>query len=292
MQTVRKRFLFVINHSSGRQTVDWESIILSHFETLPFDVQFYRLPEKFTVSTVQSVIDTNNPDHVIAVGGDGTANLLATCIRNTRMALGIVPAGSANGMAKELGISEDTTTALKIIEKGFCKRISLLEINDRISLHLSDIGLNAYMLMEFEKRGKRGLIGYTVATMRVLGSKKRLNVDIHYNNKSVNVHADIILIANATTYGTGVVVNPVGRLDDNVFEVVVIKDLTVGDLLKSSLHTLRLDESKAEIFQTSEVRLHCKKPAHFQVDGEYVGEVQDINAKLLPDCLDVIVPVS
>lgn len=289
IEATRRRLLFVINHFSGRKASDWESVILKHFESLPFDINIYPLPEKFDVSTIRSTIELYKPDQVIAVGGDGTVNLLATCIRNTEIGLGILPAGSANGMAKELGIA-DVALALKTIENGFSKKISLLDINGKISLHLADIGLNAYMLREFEKSGIRGFIGYLIASVRVLGRRRELHVEVSYKNTKKTVHADIILIANATMYGTGVVVNPVGKLDDDVFEVIAIKNLTLKDLVKTSLTTLRLDESKAEIFQASEINLHCKKAAHFQVDGEYVGKVRDIAAKLLPDSLKVLVP--
>lgn len=280
----------MINHSSGRNTTDWETVIRDHFKTQSFVIEFYRLPEKFTPEAVQSVIQKHKPDRVIAVGGDGTVNLLASLVKSTNISLGILPAGSANGMARELGIAADTTTALNIIEKGITKRISVVEINDRISLHLSDVGLNAYMLREFETRGKRGLLGYIIATLKVFRRRGKVRADIHYDNKVKTVKADMILIANATTYGTGVVVNPVGTLDDNLFEVIAINELTVGHVLKSSLHTLRLDESKAEIFQASKIWLHCKKPEHFQVDGEYLGKIQDIKARLLPKCVEVIVP--
>lgn len=290
MSAAGKRILFVVNRVAGKATPDWESIIRSHFQSLPFDVEFYHLPEKVSVPGVKSAIASVNPSCVVAVGGDGTVNLLATCLMGTPISLGIVPGGSANGMAKELGISGDVTDALKIVEKGARKRISLLEINNRISVHLSDLGLNAYMLREFERRGTRGLAGYLLATLKVLKKKKRLTAQLLFNNESVTIHADMILIANATTYGTGVVVNPVGKLDDNVFEVIAITDLTLADLLKSSIQTLRLNESKARIFQVTEMHLHCEKPAHFQVDGEYAGKVQDVSAKVLPGSLEVIVP--
>jgi len=248
------------------------------------------LPETIDIQGLKAEISSFKPHRVVAVGGDGTANLLASCLHNTDIALGIVPAGSANGMAKELGIGQDSTEALKVIEAGLCKRISLIEINGRISMHLSDIGLNARMLREFESKGTRGLIGYLLASLKVLRKRKAMDVEISFNNKIRKVRADLILIANATMYGTGVVVNPVGRLDDNVFELIVIRDLTVKDLLNSSLHTFRLGESKTEIIQVSEASLHCKKPADFQVDGEYLGKVQAIKAKLLPDSLSVIIP--
>ncbi len=292
MSEERRKLLFVINHSAGRKTPDWESVIVEYFKSLPFEVRFYTLPEKFEVATIQSQIDLHKPDVVIAVGGDGTTNLLATCVKNTNGALGILPAGSANGMAKELRIGDDVQNALKIIAEGSRKRISLVELNGRVSIHLSDIGLNAYMLREFERRGTRGLIGYLLATAKVLGNRRAVHVDVHYNNEVRTVRADIILIANATMYGTGVVVNPMGKLDDDVFEIIAIKDLTLKDLLNTSLHTQRLDVSKAEIIQTSKAEIYCRKPVHFQVDGEYLGKVHEIKIRLLPNCLDVIVPMS
>lgn len=286
----RRRILFVVNPVSGKATPDWRAIIHNHFDPLPFDISVYQLPEKFSIDDVRSRIDEFRPGSVVAVGGDGTANLLATCVAHTTITLGIIPSGSANGMAKELGIGQDIETALDIVENGFCKKISLVEINDKISLHLADLGLNAFMLQEFERRGVRGLVGYLIATMKVLRRRRKLNVKAHYGNTTRNIEADIILIANATTYGTGVIVNPVGKLDDKVFEIIAIKDLTVRDLLNSGLHTSRLDEAKSEIIQVSSIRLLCTEPAHFQVDGEYVGTVHEVKARLLPDSLNVIVP--
>lgn len=289
MEADVRKFLFVINRAAGRRSIDWRSVILEHFKNVSAEIDIYYLPENFTPSGIRSVIDIYGPDHVIAVGGDGTANLLAGCIMNTKMSLGIVPAGSANGMAKELGIGNDIATALDIIARGFRKKISLVQVNDRISLHLADLGLNAHMLREFERMGTRGLIGYLWATLKVLSRKKLLHFEITHDNKKTTVDAVLIIIANATSYGTGVVVNPVGRLDDDVFEVIAIKELTLGHLLKSSLHTSRLDVSKAEIFRASRMRLHCSEPAPFQVDGEYLDKVQDVVATLLPASLEVIV---
>lgn len=251
----------------------------------------YPLPKSFEKSTVLSTIESFQPDTVVAVGGDGTANFLADCLKGTSINLGFLPAGSANGMAKELEI-HDVPTALKAIDEGHTRLISLVDINGRTSLHLSDIGLNAFMLREFERRGIRGFIGYLLATIKVLSSRKPMHVDITFNNEVQHIRADLILIANATMYGTGVLVNPVGKLDDNVFEIIAISDLTIADLVDTSIRTLRLNPNKAKIFQAAEMTLHCKRPAHFQVDGEYMGRVTDIKAKLLPACLNVVVPVG
>jgi diacylglycerol kinase family enzyme len=288
--SVRRRLLFVLNVVSGAKTVDWRAVILAYFTQSYHDIGFYKLPAKFTAQEVRSAIQSYQADYVIAVGGDGTVTLLSECLVNTTMSLGILPAGSANGMAKELGISTEPQKALDVIAAGFTRRISATSINGRISIHLADVGLNAFMLKEFHSRGKRGFLGYMLATTKVLWKNQGVDVELVYNDKRVRIKADIVLIANATSYGTGVTVNPVGKLDDDVFEVIAIPKLSVGDLVKHSLQKTTIDRSKVKIYQMSEGTIVSKKPVHFQIDGEYLGKVKEVHAKLLPNCLQVIVP--
>ncbi|HMJ70801.1 MAG TPA: diacylglycerol kinase family protein [Cyclobacteriaceae bacterium] len=288
--SVRRRLLFVLNVVSGAKTVDWRSVILGYFTQSPHDIGFYKLPENFTTQEVRLAIQSYQADYVIAVGGDGTVTLLSECLVNTTMSLGILPAGSANGMAKELGINTDPQKALDVIAAGFTRRISATIINGRTSIHLADVGLNAFMLKEFQSRGKRGYLGYTLATAKVLWKNRGVDVDLAYDGKHVRIKADIILIANATSYGTGVTVNPVGKLDDDVFEVIAIPNLSLGDVIKNSLQKSTIDRSKVKVFQMSEGTLTSKRPVHFQIDGEYLGKVKEVHAKLLPNCLQVIVP--
>jgi diacylglycerol kinase family enzyme len=289
-EAVYKRFLFVLNAVSGPKSVDWKSVIVDYFKQLPHDVEFYVLQENIKAPAVKAAIESHKPDFVIAVGGDGTVNLLAECVVGTGMSLGILPAGSANGMAKELGISTEPQKALEIIAAGHTRKISAIRINNRLSIHLADIGLNAYMVREFHSGTKRGFLGYVMATAKVLWRKQPVRVELQFNNWNIKVKADIILIANATSFGTGVVVNPVGKLDDNVFEVIAVKNLSAGHLVKTSLQKSALDRSRSRIFQMAEGKIVSKKPVHFQVDGEYLGKVTEVDMKLLPGCLEVIVP--
>jgi diacylglycerol kinase family enzyme len=293
MKTAENRkFLFVLNAISGAKSVDWQSVIEDFFKGSPHIVDFYVLPEKINTHDIRAAIRRYNADHVVAVGGDGTVTLLAECLIDTEMSLGILPAGSANGMAKELGIATDARKALEIIAAGHTRKISAVRINDRLSIHLADVGLNAYMIKEFHTRGKRGLFGYIMATAKVLWKKRHIRADLQFNGWNIGIKADLIIIANATSFGTGVVVNPVGKLDDNVFEVIAVQDVSAGNLIKTSLQKSTLDRTKAKIFQMSEGKLVCKKPVHFQVDGEYLGKVTEIDAKLLRDCLRIIVPAE
>jgi diacylglycerol kinase (ATP) len=206
------------------------------------------------------------------------------------MLLGILPAGSANGLAKELGIPEDHTKALEIIVAGHSKKIHLLKINNHICIHLSDIGLNAHAIKKFETLPNRGMWGYVRAALKVVWVNPVMRVAMELAGEVVKQKAHMIVIANATQYGSGAVINPIGKLDDNLFEVIVVKKISLLELFKMIFSHNAYDSTKTEVFQTNSLHLRCKVKVHFQVDGEYLGKVNEVTATLIPNALEIIVP--
>jgi len=100
----------------------------------------------------------------------------------------------------------------------------------------------------------------------------------------------MIVIANATKYGNGVVINPIGKLDDKFFEVIVIKKKSFYEIFKMTFSYGSHDTDKTEIFQTNALSMKSRRKVHFQVDGEYLGKVKEVNAAIVPDALQVIIP--
>ena len=141
---------------------------------------------------------------IVAVGGDGTVTLIAKQLLGTDIIMGILPAGSANGMAKELNIPEVPEQALDIIVNGTIKCCDVIKINDNeISLHLSDFGLNARLVKYFDEGTLRGMWGYSRMVFKVLWSKKLMNAHIIADNLDLETNAYMVVIANASKYGTG-----------------------------------------------------------------------------------------
>src|SRR5687768_13821755 len=117
------KILFVINKGSGsRKHIDWNSVISSYFEKLPYTIDFFLLPDDEAAEKLKKKIADWKPYRVVAVGGDGTVAMVAHELRGTNMQMGIIPAGSANGMARELEISEDPLVALGIVVSGTIKK--------------------------------------------------------------------------------------------------------------------------------------------------------------------------
>jgi diacylglycerol kinase (ATP) len=286
------KILFVINPvSGGKEKHDWEASIRNFFKDKPQVIEFYLLTGKNDKASIQHHIDRIQPNTVVAVGGDGTVKMVAGLLKETQIALGVLPAGSANGMARELKIPLQATDALEVIANGECKKLDLVKIDEEeICFHLSDLGLNALLVKYFEGSKKRGMWGYGKAIFKVLWKKTMMHVTIKTEKAEIKRHAYMVVIANAQTYGTGAIINPKGKLDDGLFEIVVVRKLNLIELLKMLITHKPFHEKRIEVFQSKSVELHLKRRAYFQVDGEYLGKRTCVKARILPRIIYVMLP--
>jgi len=283
------KLLFIINPGSGNHHINLKEVITAHFKGKNLEIELFELPDDCSLDKIKTKIDQVRADRVVAVGGDGTLKLVAECLLNTETPIGIIPAGSANGMAKELGIPKELEQALDLVESGRFQKIHVVQLNDEICIHLSDLGFNAYLVKKFDTLPERGMWGYAKATWHALWNHKRMQVELTMEGKAIKSAAAMVAIANATMYGSGLKINPNGKLDDELFEIVVVKDYSYLEILKIWLTKLPFNPKKIEVFQTSEVKIYSKHTAHFQVDGEYIGKINTVNAKILPAAITVIV---
>lgn len=100
----------------------------------------------------------------------------------------------------------------------------------------------------------------------------------------------MVVLANASKYGTGAVINPKGNLYDGLFEVVIIKQFGISTLLSMWLRPRALDPKKIEVIQANSVHINTHRKVHFQVDGEYLGKVKSVHADILPGQLNILLP--
>src|SRR5688572_11092545 len=123
------KILFIINPvSGGKEKHDWEAAVRAYFKDRSESIEIYLLTGKDDRVSIQHHIDHIKPDRVVSVGGDGTVKLVAEIIKETPIPLGILPAGSANGMARELNIPLNIEQALEVIVNGVCKKIDVIRI--------------------------------------------------------------------------------------------------------------------------------------------------------------------
>lgn len=285
---IEMKLLFIINPGAGNHSENFKEVISTHFENGDAALDFYELRKDCSLEKIKQKINDSNPDRVVAVGGDGTLKLVAECVIGNPIPIGVVAAGSANGMAKELGIPLDIPSALNLTIKGKPKAIHVVKVNDEICIHLSDMGFNAHLIKIFDALPQRGMLGYAKAAWHALLNHKKMDVVLKIDGETKKSKAAMVAIANATMYGSGLKINPIGKLDDELFEIVLVKDYSYFEILKMWITRLPLNPKKVEVLQAAEVTIRAKKKTHFQVDGEYLGKVEEVHAKIMPAAISVV----
>ena len=289
-----ERVLFVINHKAGKnKNLELESLIKQHAINFNYDYNFYMLcDDEHAITGINHAIEKFKPTIITAVGGDGTVNLVSGIIYKQNIALLIVPYGSANGMAKELQVPDELESCLDLIAKGKIVEIDLLKINNELSIHLADVGLNARIVKRFELDPKRGLLIYAKHLFYELFLLKRKRFTIVHNNQIKKINAVSITFATATKYGTGAVINPDGKLNDGLFEICIVKPFPKFELFKITYQMFRnklKTSNYFEVIQCNKAIITCRRATLLQVDGEIIGKVNQINLEILPRVLKVLI---
>lgn len=285
------KLLFIVNTGSGNEGLNYSDLIARYFDekTADHTVQIHELPKNCDLESLKKVIRAAHADRVIAVGGDGTLKLVAECLLQSETPVGIIPAGSANGMAKELGIPLALHEALATAISGTPRKIHAVKVNDELCIHLADIGFNAYLVKKFDDLPQRGMWGYAKAAWKALWNHHKMTVTFKIKEETIRSEAAMVVVANATMYGTGLKINPEGKLDDDVFEIILVKTYSFLEILKLRFTKMALNPQNIQLFQTSSLHIKTRHKAHFQVDGEYLGKVNSLEASIIPDAISIVV---
>ncbi len=288
------RILFVINPKSGtRSKDDFEHIISRVSREEEFAYVIYKTTGNNDRKSIQEQIHTFQPTLVIPVGGDGTINLVASELIGSEVKMGMIPAGSANGLAFNRGLSLQFENALYENIHGNFEPFDVITVNDsHYCLHLSDVGINARIVKRFEKEGNKGFWGYGKQLFKeLLSPKTSFHCTINTPEISKNTKAEMVVIANAHSYGTGVRINPEGKFADGKFEIVVIKPYPWWFIFtfmyagfSGKMHKMQY----VKIITATEAEIGFNKPQDLQIDGEIFDPVKQIKIKIIPAALRVI----
>ena len=289
----KTKILFVLNPKAGTGiSVNLEKIIKEKFDNNNYIFKILTLSNEKNKSYVNKLISEFSPEIVVAGGGDGTVNFLAGKLKNTGIKLGILPLGSSNGMAYEMNIPEDIETALEIIRRKKSIMSDILFINKKhLCLHLSDIGMNARVIKRYKKEGQRGFWGYIIQYFKELGTTNKFSCKVKTPQLEIKEKALMVVIANASYYGTGARINDKGKINDGQFEVIIIKSYPLRFLFNMFLSLLFPNYKNYRYMRnisckSAQIIVHHEQD--LQVDGEPIGSYSGIIASIEEDKVEVI----
>ena len=284
------QFLFIINPISGNE--DKSHLLRMVKAELKSDdkLTVFKTTGENDTEKIQQQLKKENFDRVLVAGGDGTVKLAAEAMGDHALPIGILPAGSANGLASDLDLPEQPKKFIPIALYGKTRKIDAININDELGLHISDFGLNAELIKEYESSSLRGKLGYAINSITTLfQSKGPYEFEISTEKETFTKKGIMLALANSKKFGTGAVVNPKGKIDDGIFEVLLFKKLDLFEILKTLNEGKELSSDFVESFPVKEVKIKTQQKVDFQIDGEYCKAISEVNAKILPNKLEIAV---
>ncbi len=281
---MNKEFLLIINPISG-STQDKTGIISQvqkAMEKHHCRIKVWETSGEGDQDKILAMLKDNPVDAILVGGGDGTVKMVAEVILDLDQRIGIIPMGSANGLATSLEIA-DLEEAIDAVTNGEEIKMDAIRINGELSLHLSDFGFNASLIKKFEDGGERGMLSYFKSSLAQLFDIQPYRFEIIMDNKTQLIEAKMLVIANGNKYGTGALINPVGNIDDGIFEIIALDPQRFEDIVRISIALFRgnLQEMESvKIWHTSKAEIKNLDKADFQIDGELMGKVDKITVEV------------
>ncbi|MBZ4041406.1 diacylglycerol/lipid kinase family protein [Flavobacterium hibisci] len=289
---MKKNIIFVVNPISG--DLDKSDLIESVQEfadTNNVDLVVYETTGKNDVKKIQDLYNKYSPERIVVAGGDGTIKMVAEAMEEHDVIIGILPAGSANGLSVDLNLPSTIEENLKIAFLNHYIEMDMICINGKKSIHLSDLGLNADLVKNYEESDVRGFWGYALQAFTTLTeSNEPFVATITANKETVEHTARMIVIANSQKYGTGVTINPNGAMNDGKFELVILKNLDLFLIGKIITGNMPIDTEDVVIISTDKATIQTDYPVSFQIDGEYCGAQKSLEIHILHKQMKIAIP--
>jgi len=235
----------------------------------------------------------DSDDLVVVVGGDGTLNEVASGLVGSEVAMGIIPMGSGNGLARTLRIPQNIEKACKLISEGDRVKIDMGKANGRFFALVAGVGFDAAVGKRFDEHHKRGPISYFYIGTKEFFLYKPETVTISFDDHSLEVEPFLIAVANGQQYGNNAIIAPDAKLNDGLLDITIIHDISFFQLMRAlpKVFSGRLKHyPNADFYQAKSVRIQRSGPGVLNVDGEPVDEQSVIEISILPKCLKIIAP--
>lgn len=231
---------------------------------------------------------------VIACGGDGTVNEVASALAFRDVTLAVIPAGSGNGLARDLGIPLDAKAAFETALSGVDRRIDAGELADRLFFNVAGIGLDAQVAYRFaELRGTGGLWRYVRAAVHEVRRYEPQPLTLRVGDRVWSVRPLILALANTRQYGNGALIAPRAAPDDGALDLVVVGPRSIWSVARGvpALFSGRLgDQPGVTMEQVSSVQIEGPHPLRCHVDGEPHQAGTTVSVRVRPGALRVRVP--
>lgn len=296
MNESMKKIIFIVNPISGTQS---KELILSLLDE-KIDKTRYTWEVVYTERAGHAVniaakSAEEKADIVVAIGGDGTINEIARSLVHTETALGIIPCGSGNGLARHLHIPMDPKKALEILNNGCIDIIDYGKINGNDFFCTCGVGFDAFVSLKFAHAGKRGPMTYLEKMLQESLTYQPETYELETENGVTKYKAFLIACGNASQYGNNAYIAPQATLTDGLLDVTILEPFTMLDIpsLAFQLFNKTIDQnSRIKTFRCKKLCIRRTQPGVVHFDGDPLQTGENVDIELIQKGLHVVVPYS
>jgi len=287
--------LIILNPVSAKgRAMEFRKEIESEFKKLKLDYQIHISKSLQDMMNATKKNLKNGFTNFIGVGGDGTIHYMANILAGTDKNLGVIPTGSGNDIAVNLGLPSDIKSCCRIIKKGATKRLDLGLINDKYYyLCIAGSGFDSQVndLANNTRLPVKGPAKYSYSVYKTLITFKSKKFFIDYDNNQREIFGMMITASNMPSYGGGMRITPDADPEDGLFDICIIKRMSKLHFIKvfpKVYEGKHIEDSNVEIFRTSYLKLDSEYRFSVFADGEYICKLPAI-FKVVPKKLNFIV---
>ena len=292
---IKKRILFIVNPISGsRRRRNHVELINDHVDRNKYDINIALTKYAGHAIEISRQAVKDKYDVIVAVGGDGTVNEVASQMINSNSTLGIIPGGSGNGLARHLNIPLTPLRAISLLNKGIVTTIDTATVNNKPFISIAGVGFDALVAKKFAKSPRRGFLTYfrIVANEFLTYKPKKYKLSFD-EGLYIKRRAFFISFANSNQFGYNAKIAPNARLNDGKIDICIAQKPNVFQTpVVANLMLLKLiDKSPLmDIISTTGVVIKRKKNKVINIDGEPVKLDKELVIKVVPSSLKVIIP--
>ena len=293
---MKEKILFIVNPISGHHDKSkFPSIVddLIDKDKYEYTITLTEYGGHAAELTKQAI--ENQYDIIVAVGGDGTINEVATNMIGARQTFAIVPYGSGNGLARHLHLPlKPKKVITEVINKGIKSKIDIATMNGVPYISIAGVGFDAIIADFFAKDPSRGIKTYVKLVTKEYMHFQPKNYHLILDDKvEIDCHPLFISFATSNQFGSNAVVSPTASLNDGLLDVCIFKKPNFLQVpwIAERLLTNKIDHTKiVEIHKASKIKVIREKEEIANVDGEAVMMSKDIEVEIKPLSLNILLP--
>lgn len=289
----RTSILFIVNPISG--TTDKKRIVAlipKYLSAEKFDVRVAYTEHGGHAALLAGEAVRECVDVVVAVGGDGTVNEVARSLVHTRTALGIIPCGSGNGLARHLYIPMNPEGAMQVLADCRIKSLDYGIINGTPFFCTCGVGFDAFVSSKFAQSGRRGLLSYIENTLKEGLKYHSDTYEVEIDGERKQFKAFLIACANASQYGNNVYIAPHASMSDGLMDVTVMEPFNVLEAPQIAIQLFNktiTQNSKIRSFKCRRLKIYRSNPGVIHFDGDPKEEGCEIDVCVVPQDIRIVV---